>query len=188
MSISSTAPLLFFRSLLSNPKTIGALLPSSPPLCQLMVSRVEPGDAPVLEVGAGTGAITRALLDRGVPAAQLSIIERDPALAAFLERKFPGVGVYYGDAQDAHRLLPADIFGRIQTVVSSVPLRNLAPGELKMTVRAMLSTLVHRGQLIQYTYAAGCPISSRRFDVNAECLGRVWLNVPPAAVWRFTAK
>jgi len=188
MSVRSTAPLLFFRSLLLNPKTMGAVAPSSAHLAQLMASRVEPSDAPVLEIGAGTGAITRALLNRGLHPGRLFVIERDPALAAFLRRQFPGVRVHCGEVRHARRLLPVEIFGSIKTVVSSLPLRNLAPVEQRANIRAMLSALAKHGQLIQYTYVAGCPIPSRRFGLQAERIGRVWLNLPPAAVWRFTIR
>ena len=49
----------------------------------------------------------------------------------------------------------------------------------------MLKPLARDGQLIQYTYAPDCPIPTGHFDLEAECLGRVWQNLPPAAVWRF---
>ncbi len=153
-----------------------------------MASCVDPGDAPVLEIGAGTGAITRALLERGVDPEQLFLIERDPGLAAFLRHQFPGVRVRCGDAVHSRRILTDHAIPHVKTVVSSLPLRNLSPADMLANVRAMLNSLGEGGQLIQYTYVAGCPIPSRRLGLDAECLGRVWLNLPPASVWRFTAK
>lgn len=188
MSFASTPPLLFFRSLLLNPKTMGAVAPSSPKLSQLMASPVDPSDAPVLEIGAGTGAITRALLERGLEPERLFIVERDPSLAAFLRREFPAVRVRCGEAVHLSRILPHETFGRIRTVVSSLPLRNLPPADQMENVRAIVNALAPGGQLVQYTYLAGCPIAIRRFGLQAECLGRVWLNLPPASVWRFTAQ
>ena len=54
-----------------------------------MASCVDAGSAPVLEIGAGTGAITQALLERGVSPERLFVIERDAELTAFLRNKFP---------------------------------------------------------------------------------------------------
>jgi phosphatidylethanolamine/phosphatidyl-N-methylethanolamine N-methyltransferase len=142
--ISARARFLFLRSLLVNPKCVGAVVPSSPRLSRFIASRIDPGSTPVLEIGAGTGAITRALLEGAVDPKSLFVIERDPELAA-----------------------PVD---RIDNV------------------NAMLNTLSHNGQLIQYTYSAECPIPTRRFGLEAECLGRVWQNLPPASVWRFVKK
>lgn len=142
----------------------------------------------VLEIGAGTGAITRALLERKLHPERLLIIERDPSLAAFLRREFPGVRVRCGEAIHLGRILWNESMPQINTVVSSLPLRNLPREDRIRNVRAMINALVPGGQLIQYTYATGCPIPSRRLGLEAECLGHVWRNLPPASVWRFTVK
>lgn len=184
--ISSCGPLLFLRSFLSNPLKMGALAPSSPKLSRLMASCVDPGTAPVLEIGAGTGVITRALLQRGVSPERLFVIEQDPFLAAFLQREFPNVCVRQGEALDTRYILAEEVVGRVRTIISSLPLRNLPRTDQLETVRAMMDALAQGGQLIQFTYAAGCPIPNQRLGLTAECLGRVWVNFPPAAVWRFT--
>jgi phosphatidylethanolamine/phosphatidyl-N-methylethanolamine N-methyltransferase len=183
---SSCGPLLFLRSLLNNPLKVGALAPSSPKLSRLMASRVDPGTDPVLEIGAGTGVITRALLEKGISPERLFVIEQDPFLAAFLRREFPNICVRRGEAIDAPCILAEEAIGRVKTVISSLPLRNLPMADQVETVRAMMNALAYGGQLIQFTYAAGCPIPSQRLGLKAECLGRVWMNFPPAAVWRFT--
>jgi phospholipid N-methyltransferase len=55
-------------------------------------------------------------------------------------------------------------------------------------VQGMMKALAPNGQLIQFTYAAHCPIPTARLGLHGECLGRVWMNLPPAAVWRFTRR
>jgi phosphatidylethanolamine/phosphatidyl-N-methylethanolamine N-methyltransferase len=151
-----------------------------------MASCVDSATTPVLEVGAGTGAITRALLKKGVSPERLFVIEQDPSLAAFLQREFPEVCVRCGEALDTGCILAEEAIGRVKTVVSSLPLRNLPLEDQIETVRAMMSALAQGGQFIQFTYAAGCPIPSQELGLKAERLGRVWMNFPPAAVWRFT--
>jgi len=188
MNFDFPAPFLFFRSLLLNPKAMGSVTASSQRLCQLMASSVDPENSSVLEIGAGTGAITRVLLKRKLHPERLFIIERDPFLAAFLRREFPGVRVRCGEAIHLGHILGNEPMPQINTVVSSLPLRNLAHEDRIRNVRAMISALVPEGQLIQYTYGTGCPIPTRRLGLEAECLGHVWRNVPPAAVWRFTLK
>lgn len=153
-----------------------------------MASSVDPENSSVLEIGAGTGAITRALLEKKLDPERLLIIERDPSLAAFLRHEFPAVRVRCGEAIHLSRILSNESIGRINTVVSSLPLRNLPGADRIRNVHAMVSALAPEGQLIQYTYGAGCPIPTRRLGLEAECLGRVWRNLPPASVWRFTVK
>jgi phosphatidylethanolamine/phosphatidyl-N-methylethanolamine N-methyltransferase len=188
MSHDLPAPLLFFRSLLNDPLKMGALAPSSPQLSRLMASRVEPSQSPILEIGAGTGAITRALLSRGVGPERLFVIERDPVLSRFLRSQFPLVRICCGDALHAEHILSRVGVGEVETIVSSLPLRNLPKSDQLAIVRALMSTLSSQGQIIQFTYAATCPIPIRRLGLEAERIGRVWMNFPPATVWRFTKR
>ena len=180
------ASLLFVRSFLCNPLRVGALAPSSPHLSRLMASSIDRDEGTVLEIGAGTGVITREILHQGVRPQRLLVIERDPALASFLRGQFPEVEVRCADALRVLHLLHAEGVGKVRTVISSIPLRNLSKADGEKLVRAMMETLTPDGQLIQFTYAAGCPVSHTRLGIKAECLGRVWRNLPPAAVWRFT--
>lgn len=186
MPLHSSGPVVFLRSLLRSPATIGAVIPSSPGLSQMMVSHVDPHSPVVLEIGAGTGPVTRAILDRGIPPERLIVIERDPALAAYLRRRFPRVRVACGDAAHAKRILSDASVGQVNTVVSSLPIRNLNDRNMMRTIKGIVNVMAPGGQLIQFTYAGGCPIPSRRLGLRAERLGRVWMNIPPAAVWRFT--
>jgi len=153
-----------------------------------MASSVDPANSSVLEIGAGTGAITRALLERKLHPGRLLIIERDPSLAAFLRREFPDVRVRCGEAIHLGRILSNESMPQINTVISSLPLCNLAQDDRIRNVCAMMSALAPAGQLIQYTYAARCPIPSRRLGLKAERIGHVWGNLPPASVWRFTVE
>jgi phosphatidylethanolamine/phosphatidyl-N-methylethanolamine N-methyltransferase len=184
---SSDGLLVFFRSMMANPKRVGAVLPSGAPLARLMASHVPLDDAsPVVEIGAGTGVVTAALLEAGVPAKQLYVLELDAGLHRFLRENFPGASVLRGDAARMHTLLPHDIVGKVSTVVSSLPLRPMNRATQRAIVDAAFSVLRPGGSFIQYTYPPFSPLPYREFGLKAERLGRVWLNVPPAAVWRFT--
>jgi phosphatidylethanolamine/phosphatidyl-N-methylethanolamine N-methyltransferase len=181
----SSGPVVFLRSLLRSPATVGAVIPSSPGLSQMMVSQVDPNSAAVLEIGAGTGPVTRAILDRGLEPERLFVIERDPNLVAYLRRRFPRVRVMCGDALHAKRILADASVPPVSTIVSSLPIRNLNDRKMMRTVKGILNAMAPGGQLIQFTYAPSCPIPSRRLGLRAERLGRVWMNIPPATVWRF---
>lgn len=164
---------------------MGAVAPSSPKLCRLIASRLHSASGPVLEIGAGTGAITRAILDRGIRPERLFLIERDLELAAFLRRNFPHVHVSCADARNCAALLSRYQIAGFQTIVSSLPLLNLHHSQRVEIVESMLTTLQPNGEILQYTYGGECPIPAYRFDLQAECVGRVWQNLPPATLWRF---
>ena len=186
MALPSSARLLFVRSLLRNPSAVGALAPSSPRVSKLVASSVNGDTSSVLEIGAGTGAITGALLEHGVQPERLFLIERDPSLVEYLRDRFPGVRVKCGDAVHASHILSNESVGAVKTIVSSMPICNLTTQEKIATIRAILKTLAPGGQLLQLTYASACPLPINTLGLDAERVGRIWMNLPPAYVWRFT--
>jgi phosphatidylethanolamine/phosphatidyl-N-methylethanolamine N-methyltransferase len=178
---------VFLRSMLDNPLRVGAVAPSSGALARLIARhvRLRSGEA-ILEVGAGTGSVTTALLEIGVPRDALTVIELDPRLHAYLQNRFPGVTVLRGNAADARELLPPHRVGRISTVVSSLPLWPMKFATQAAIVGAVFDVLAPGGAMLQYTYAPGKPVPASRLGLKAECAGRIWWNLPPASVWRLT--
>ena len=116
-------PWLFLRRWLANPLQMGSVIPSSPALCRRVVQQVRRApDEAVVELGAGTGVISRALLDSGVPPERLFVVEIVPDMAAHLRHVLPGATVIEGDALRLGDLLPAQWHGRIGTVICGVPM------------------------------------------------------------------
>ena len=97
----------FLRSLLREPLSVGALVPSSRFLANLLVSDIEPGSR-VIELGAGTGAVTQAILNAGVFADDLTLIEQNEEFAALLRKRFPETTVLEANAVSFRRHLPPD--------------------------------------------------------------------------------
>src|ERR671910_1128831 len=90
---------LFFRQWLRSPKSMGSIIPSSRALARAVAAQVawQPGQV-VVELGAGTGAISQALTDSGLPPEALMMIELDRSLFEYLRERFPQVRVVNGDA------------------------------------------------------------------------------------------
>src|SRR5271165_6980183 len=85
---------IFFAPFLRDPLGIGAVAPSSAAVARAMADGLtleRPGM--VLELGGGTGSVTRALLAAGCPPERLVVIERETALARVLRRRFPAARV-----------------------------------------------------------------------------------------------
>src|SRR3546814_15324038 len=59
----------------------------------------------VIELGGGTGNVTAALLEAGVPPQDIAVVERDPVFARVIAARFPQVRVLQGDASELRRLL-----------------------------------------------------------------------------------
>ncbi len=175
---------LFFRRWLANPLQMGSIVPSSPTLCRLLAQHAMcPGDELVVEVGAGTGVISRALLDAGLPARRLVVVEIVPEMAAHLRAVLPGAHVLEGDARHLSRLL-RDVPGRVGSVICGVPLVLLPLTEQQRFTAAFEQAAPGRG-FLHYSYCVTSPISTRRLGLTARRLAWTPRNFPPASVWQY---
>lgn len=85
----STDQSVFLKSWLKRPIRTGAVAPSSNALARLITRDILPGAGPVIELGPGTGAFTRCILAKGVPACDLTLVENCPDFTALLRQRFP---------------------------------------------------------------------------------------------------
>jgi phospholipid N-methyltransferase len=178
------SPGLFLHEWLAGPGSVGSIWPSSRELARCMAARVPPrGDGLVVELGAGTGVVTQALLDRGVSVDRLRVVERSPAFVQHLRKRFPAVPVIQGDATALDGLLPVGI--PVDAVVSSLPLRSLVAGDVRAIEDQWCDLVRPGGLLVQFTYALNGR-SPDLADCFAQC-GRefVWANLPPAKIMTF---
>ncbi len=175
---------VFVRALLGNPRAMGAFCPSSPRLARAVAAAVDASAAGlVVELGGGTGAITSALLERGVPPERLVVVERDPTLARHLEERFRGVSVISGDAVELASLLARqDGEMRAVTVVSSLPMVSLSRGDVRAIGAQICAVLERGGSLVQYTYQIALGHARVPGCMELVARERVWINLPPARV------
>ena len=180
---------LFLRRWLAHPLRIGAIAPSAPALARAMAeaARTELTDGNmVVELGPGTGSVTRALVAAGVPEERLVLVERDRHLHAWLEGRFPRAHVLLSDARQLDEILPAGQAGRVSTVVSSLPLNSLPRRERDEIVRAAFRVLSDDGSLVQYTYGVPSPLPCEALGLTGRRVKFAAANLPPATVWRFS--
>ncbi|WP_309682043.1 hypothetical protein [Polaromonas sp.] len=165
--------------LLKKPALTGAVAPSSRHLALAMV-RATGEVRHVVELGAGTGPVTRELRSR-LPHASLVAVELQPVLARQLRIRFLGLDV----RQDlAHEVLDGLVYPDPAAVVSSLPFRSL-PQDLREVTMASIERFLRRvpgSRLVQFTYQPRAPFeASAGFQWHKSC--SVWRNAPPAGVW-----
>lgn len=179
---------LFFSLWLKSPLSIGAVAPSSEGLARAVahatVSQIAHAPAgPVIELGGGTGRITRALLDAGIAPDRLHVIECDPYLYSVLRRRFPQVHVVRGDARHLRALCREEGIEPATAIVSGLPLLSLPRTVRTEIVEESFGALRDGGVFVQFTYAPVSPLPRRLMGLTGRPVRTIWLNVPPATVW-----
>lgn len=172
---------VFLHELHDTPASIGAICPSSARLARAMAAAVPvAGSGLVVELGAGTGCVTRELLARGVAPERLRVVEQSERFVQHLRERFASVPVLCGDATQLSELLPTG--GTVDAIVSSLPFRSL-PAHVASDVVSQWRTLLPVGAVaVQFTYAlmANPAAMFSGFSVASEYI--VLANLPPAKV------
>ena len=172
----------FFALALTRPTLVGALAPSSRRLAHAMAGQVGPAEA-VIELGAGTGAVTAALRT-AAPHVPLVAVELQRHLAAGLERRFPDVEVRCGAAHEV--LAERALAPRHTVLVSSLPFRSLPEPLRTSTLQALLRFVEADPlrRLVLYTAQPRAPFALPRTSrLQWTLRDVVWGNLPPAGVW-----
>lgn len=174
--------LLFLRSFVAHPRRVGAVLPTSRRAVDDMLDLAELDRAElVVELGAGTGTHTRAVLERLARQARLISFEIDPSLAAAVRDRLPDprLRVVTGSAEDLQQVLEGQ---RPQVVVSALPFTSLPAGAGRTILERTAQALAPGGVLLvlQYSPVIASELSRLFGSVRRRvCL----LNAPPAFLY-----
>jgi phosphatidylethanolamine/phosphatidyl-N-methylethanolamine N-methyltransferase len=175
--------LRFLRALIARPKNIGAIFPSSPALAEAIARQIDPQrPGPVLELGPGTGVVTKAILARGIAPERLTLVEYDEEFARHNAASFAKVTVVQGDAFDLARTLGARFDQPFAAIVSGLPLLNFPIAMRRQLVDGALERLAPGAPLIQFSYGTHAPVvPPPGYAVSRAAV--IWANLPPARVW-----
>ncbi|BBU61488.1 methyltransferase [Methylosinus sp. C49] len=161
-------------------------------LARAMASYVDLSrEGPIVELGPGTGPVTQALLEHGVPASRLLLVEYETAFCDLLRQRFPGVEVVQGDAYSLKQTLAGKLSGPISTIVSSLPLLNQPESDRLRLLDQGFEMMAPGGIIIQFTYGLFSPMPLKRHPNGSAFTAvgsQVWANIPPARVWRYGRK
>jgi phosphatidylethanolamine/phosphatidyl-N-methylethanolamine N-methyltransferase len=175
--------LRFLRVLLAHPRQIGAIAPSSSGLARAMAAQIDISQSgSILELGPGTGALTRGILARGIAPERLTLIEYDPTLAKSLAADFAGACVICADAFDLSKALQDRASEPFIAAVSGIPLLNFPRLMRDRLLHSVFERLAPGAPFIQFSYGLHPPIASTA-DISADRAATIWLNLPPARVW-----
>lgn len=175
----------FIKNWVDHPLKTGAITPSGNALACAMSSFVPiDSDLPVLEIGPGTGSVTRALLHRGVNRDRLVALEFNDEFYAHIKDNFPGVHVIQGDAYRLTETLRQyfDETPQFAAIVSSLPLLTRAKEHREALVNSGLSHLAENAPFVQFSYGLTPPLAPPA-GVTMTHTGWIVRNIPPARVF-----
>ena len=175
--------LKFFRGWMDKPRAVGSIVPTSNVTARKMASVINPDSGlPVLELGPGTGVITRAILTRGVKPQDLWSIEYSADFIEHLRSNMPGVNFIHGDAFDLDATLPEG--GMVfDSIISGVPLLNFPVEQRVRYVEDLLDRIPAGRPIVQLTYGPLSPVPPRRGNYTVEHFDFVVRNIPPTQLW-----
>ena len=181
--------LQFLQAFLKNPLKVGALAPSPPELAAEMLQGIEPDeDNIILELGVGTGAIPKYMMDVIPNRDSYLGIELDKGLVKALNRKFPTMNIIQGNAANAYELHARAGLGKVRYVVCCLPFVSL-PKEVSDDVLNEITKFMDEGcelRIFQYAHGYFLPPAVKLREYLRDRYGftrrspLVLKNFPPA--------
>lgn len=176
----------FIKGVMTTPKTVGAIMPTSARMATRMASIIDTGSGlPVLELGPGTGVITKAILDKGVAPQDLVSVEYSSEFVRHLRGKYPGVNFVNGDAFSLAETLEHYRGQKFDCVISGIPLLNF-PMHMRVKLIEDLLKLIPVGRpVVQFSYGPVSPVVARPDSYTIKHFDFVVRNIPPAQIWHY---
>ncbi len=185
--------LLFFRAWLSEPVTIGAVMPTRARLADAMSDAAlgNPGvraGKRIIELGGGTGPLTRALAMHAPDPGCITVVERNPVFQEVLRRRFPLVQVIPGEADRLATIARTYNVGPVGAVVSSLPRVGWPLARQRRILMQCFALLERDGEFLEFSYGPFSPVPRRlirELGLSASRVRQVWRNLPPASIWSY---
>ena len=177
------------QAFLKNPGKVGSITPSSPELAAKMLQGVRPdADNIVLEMGVGTGAITKHL-EQIIPNRNSYLgIELDSELVENLQAGHPNLNVVCANAMDAYEIHRKSGLGKVRYLVCCLPFVSL-PKEVTERVLSEVEKFMHEGcelRMFQYAHGYYLPPAIKIREFLRDRYGKskrsqlILKNMPPA--------
>jgi phosphatidylethanolamine/phosphatidyl-N-methylethanolamine N-methyltransferase len=177
------------QAFLKNPGKVGSITPSSPELAAEMLHGVRPdAENIVLELGVGTGAITK-YLEEIIPDRESYLgIELDSGLVENLQKSYPDLNVVCGNATEAYEIHRRSGLGKVRYLVCCLPFVSL-PKEVSEQVLAEIEKFMAEGcelRIFQYAHGYYLPPAIKIREYLRDRYGKsrrsqlILKNLPPA--------
>lgn len=147
-----------FLSQITQGNPIASIAPSSRWLARTTIRNIDWSTTrSIVELGAGTGPITRAIAERAHPDCRVLVVERDHDFLRLLRDRFserPNLEIIEGDARELAGILADRGLDRVDHVVSGLPFPSFRKEQQRALMRSVRSVLRTGGSYNQITELA----------------------------------
>ena len=182
-----------FSSFIKNPRQVGACCPSGEALCREIVDNMDLVNANlVVELGPGTGAITKYLIEKMVDPGKLLCVELNPNFVEQLQINYPKSSFVCDSASNLPNILKDKQLPLADIVLSGLPWAIFPEGLQTEILTAVYNSMNVGGQFVTFAYIQGLLMpAGKRFRNKLNVLFNkietsriIWKNFPPAIVYR----
>lgn len=183
----------FLREFISQPITTGAIAPSSSFLARTMIEGLAlPTAEAVLEYGPGTGVFTEHILRELNPECKFAAIELNPQFAEVFRARHPRAALFQESVENVRAICDRSGIEFADCIISGLPWAVFSHSMQIKFLDEMMRVLKPGGRFVTfgYVHALVLPPAKRfaslldRYFTDISKSPTVWLNVPPAFVYR----
>jgi phosphatidylethanolamine/phosphatidyl-N-methylethanolamine N-methyltransferase len=183
----------FVQEFLKDPRSIGAIAPSSSALAQTMLTAADLGTrTTIVEFGPGTGAFTKGISAQLRPDQRYVGIEQNAGFATALAEKFPHLTFVCGSVEDLREIAARSGIFTIDAIVCGLPWASLPLTTQAKTFDAMRMLMSKNSVFATFAYLQGLLLPNARalrarLDAefsNVTSSPIIWRNLPPAFVYK----
>ncbi|MEZ6853928.1 class I SAM-dependent methyltransferase [Halodesulfovibrio aestuarii] len=181
------------REFIRDPFSTGTVCSSSPSLCKEIAGneRITNADV-VVELGAGTGSLSKHLLRSLKDGAEFISIEKNPHLYKMLVAQHPHSYFLLDCAENLPTILRQRSVGKADVIISSLPWASFSSKQQRELTQAIRTSLKPNGTFITYAYVCGAVLPSfsafrkqlTQSFCNVDRSRIVWNNFPPAFLYQ----
>ena len=179
----------FLQAFLKNPLKVGSIAPSSPELAQKMIEGIKPDENNIiLELGVGTGAITKFLREKIPNENSYLGVELDSDLVMSLKKKYEGLKIVCGNACEVAEIHQKSDLNKVGYIICCLPFVSL-PNEVGEKILAEIDVFMQQGcvfRTFQYAHGYYMPSAIKLREYMRKRYGKsrrsklIVKNVPPA--------
>lgn len=178
---------------LVKPLTTGAVWPSSPELSRTLTEDIDIEQSKsVVELGPGTGAVTGFILESIAADAKFFAVELNSAVINPFRRRYPHVKLYNDSAVNLKEMMKKEGLSQIDAVLSGLPWASFSDKLQEEILATIVDVLPKGGYFTTFAYLQGTILPTginfrkrlEKYFSSVEKSRVVWLNIPPAFVYR----